>query len=83
MEELGFKEEEDVRFAHCIEGKTQLHLHGNGDILISELCYPVIIGNIYHGTSLAHIYEQMPAALKKFLEEEPCPAREALFPAGV
>lgn len=83
MHELGFKEQADVHFAHCIEGKKQLHLHGNGDILISELCHPVIIGNIYEGTSLANIYKQMPAALQKYLDEEPCPARDALFPAGV
>ncbi|MGG6313698.1 radical SAM protein [Paenibacillus macerans] len=78
--ELGFADQPGVYFSHCIEGKKQLHLHGNGDILISELCYPVIIGNIYEGTSLKEIYAQMPAELKHFLEMEPCPALEALFP---
>lgn len=82
MTELGFKEQPGVYFPHCIEGKKQLHLHGNGDILISELCHPVIIGNIYKGTSLRDIYTDMPAALKDFLDREPCPAREALFPSG-
>ncbi|MNI76745.1 hypothetical protein D3C73_1329950 [compost metagenome] len=80
MEELGFQEQENVYFAHCIEGKTQLHLHGNGDILISELCHPVIIGNIYDGMPLANIYKEMPTALQQFLDQEPCPARDALFP---
>lgn len=83
MEELGFQEQENVHFAHCIEGKTQLHLHGNGDILISELCHPVIIGNIYEGTSLADIYTQMPDGLQQFLAQEPCPAKEALFPTTI
>ncbi|MDT3426994.1 MoaA/NifB/PqqE/SkfB family radical SAM enzyme [Paenibacillus forsythiae] len=80
MEELGFREQPGVYFAHCIEGKKQLHLHGNGDILISELCHPVIIGNIYEGTSLKDIYQPMPAPLEQFLDRQPCPARDALFP---
>ncbi len=80
MEKLGFQEQPGVYFPHCIEGKKQLHLHGNGDILISELCHPVIIGNIYNGTSLKDIYTDMPAPLSKFLEKQPCPALTALFP---
>lgn len=80
MTELDFKEQPGVYFPHCIEGKKQLHLHGNGDILISELCYPVIIGNIYQGTSLTSLYEEMPEPLRDFLDREPCPAYEALFP---
>lgn len=83
MEELGFREQPGVYFSHCIEGKTQLHLHGNGDILISELCHPVVIGNIYNGTSLKDIYNPMPAELERFLDRQPCPARDALFPQGV
>lgn len=83
MEEMGFQEQPGIYFPHCIEGKKQLHLHGNGDILISELCHPVIIGNIYQGDSLAHLYERMPAPLAAFLEKQPCPAREALFPQEV
>ncbi|KAA8999779.1 radical SAM protein [Paenibacillus spiritus] len=83
MDALGFTEQPGVYFPHCIEGKKQLHLHGNGDILISELCHPVIIGNIYSGTSLKDIYQPMPEALADFLERQPCPALDALFPAGV
>lgn len=81
MEELGFQEQPGVYFPHCIEGKKQLHLHGNGDILISELCHPAVIGNIHAGASLRDIYSDMPAALKDYLDREPCPAREALFPS--
>jgi len=83
MEALGFAEQPGVYFPHCIEGKKQLHLHGNGDILISELCHPVIIGNIYKGTSLAELYSNMPAPLAEFLDKQPCPALDALFPQGV
>lgn len=83
MEALGFQEQPGVYFPHCIEGKKQLHLHGNGDILISELCHPVIIGNIYNGTSLKDLYSNMPAPLAQFLDKQPCPALDALFPQGV
>ena len=83
MDALGFEEQPGVYFPHCIEGKKQLHLHGNGDILISELCHPVIIGNIYQGTSLKDLYSNMPAPLAQFLDKLPCPALDALFPQGV
>jgi len=83
MDALGFEEQTGVYFPHCIEGKKQLHLHGNGDILISELCHPVIIGNIYQGTSLKDLYRNMPAPLAQFLDKLPCPALDALFPQGV
>ena len=80
-QELGFEEQPGVYFSNCIEGKKQLHLHGNGDVLISELCYPVIIGNIYKGTVLKDIYKNMPDKLADFLERQPCPALEAMFPS--
>lgn len=83
MDALGFEEQPGVYFPHCIEGKKQLHLHGNGDILISELCHPVIIGNIYNGTSLKDLYSNMPAPLAQFLDKQPCPALDALFPQGI
>lgn len=73
-EKLGFADQPGVYFSRCIEGKKQLHLHGNGDVLISELCYPVVIGNIYHGTSLKDLFTHMPSSLKYFLNTEPCPA---------
>ncbi|MDF2926544.1 MAG: Fe-S oxidoreductase [Paenibacillaceae bacterium] len=79
-EDLGFREQPGVYFPHCIEGKKQLHLHGNGDVLISELCHPVIIGNIYQGTVLKEIFNTMPAALRDYLDRQPCPALSAIFP---
>jgi hypothetical protein len=40
----------------------------------------VVIGNIYKGTKLADIFNSMPPALEDYLQREPCPAREAMFP---
>ncbi|MCK6074606.1 radical SAM protein [Paenibacillus silvae] len=76
---LNLREQPGVYFSNCVDGTKQLHLHGNGDILICELCHPVVIGNIYKGTSLRDIYKQQPAALTDFLEKRPCPAYDALF----
>jgi MoaA/NifB/PqqE/SkfB family radical SAM enzyme len=78
-EQLNLREQPGVYFSNCVDGTKQLHLHGNGDILICELCHPVVIGNIYSGTSLKDIYKQQPAALTDFLEKRPCPAYDALF----
>lgn len=72
-----------VHLSHCVDGKKQLHLHGNGDVLICELCHPVVIGNIYQGTSLKDIYANKPPQLAEFLEKLPCPALDALFPEGL
>ncbi|OWR31879.1 radical SAM protein [Saccharibacillus sp. O23] len=82
MDQLGFQEEPGVYFSNCVDGKKQLHLHGNGDILICELCRPEVIGNVYEGTDLKTIYANRPKALADFLERLPCPAYDALFPAG-
>ncbi|MCM3173014.1 radical SAM protein [Paenibacillus sp. MER 99-2] len=79
-DQLGFREEPGVYFSNCVDGTKQLHLHGNGDILICELCHPVVIGNIYQGTTLIDIYSNQPRALSDFLEKLPCPAYDALFP---
>ncbi|TDL67719.1 radical SAM protein [Paenibacillus amylolyticus] len=78
-EQLNLREQPGVYFSNCVDGTKQLHLHGNGDILICELCHPVVIGNIYNGTSLKDIYAQQPPALTEFLEKRPCPAYDALF----
>ncbi|CAM3307999.1 radical SAM protein [Paenibacillus taichungensis] len=78
-EQLGLREQPGVYFSNCVDGTKQLHLHGNGDILICELCHPVVIGNIYEGTSLKDIYTKQPQALMDYLEKQPCPAYDALF----
>ncbi|MEO3944096.1 radical SAM protein [Gorillibacterium sp. CAU 1737] len=77
---LGLPQGDNIFYSHCIDGKTQLHLHGNGDVLICELCHPVVIGNIYSGTDLNTIYRDRPAALDSYLKKLPCPALDALFP---
>lgn len=79
--QLGLQEQAGVYFSNCVDGKKQLHLHGNGDVLICELCHPVIIGNIYEGTVLKDIYTHQPEPLAHFLEQLPCPAYDALFPS--
>lgn len=76
-ERWGLNRGKRVHVANCVEGRCQLHLHANGDILISELCYPVMIGNVFEGTSLKNIYIDMPKPLRKYLEARPCPALAA------
>ncbi|WP_425415641.1 radical SAM protein [Paenibacillus oryzae] len=78
-ERLDFKEGPHVHLTHCIEGKTQLHLHGNGDIIISELCHPVVIGNVYRDLSLRTVYQNRPKPLSDFLNKLPCPAYDSLY----
>ncbi|PPK71203.1 radical SAM protein [Actinokineospora auranticolor] len=48
-----------VIYASCIEGKAQLHLHSNGDVMICELGNPDVIGNVFDTDMLA-IYENSP-----------------------
>ncbi|CAA9379061.1 MAG: hypothetical protein AVDCRST_MAG66-306 [uncultured Pseudonocardia sp.] len=48
-----------VIYASCIEGKAQLHLHSNGDVMICELGNPDVIGNVFDQDMLA-IYETSP-----------------------
>lgn len=83
VEDLGLPRQEGVYYSNCIDGKTQLHLHGNGDVLICELCHPVIIGNIYSGTDLGTLYDNRPKALDDYLRKLPCPALDALFPQRI
>lgn len=57
-----------VIYASCIEGKAQLHLHSNGDVLICELGAPEVIGNIF-GKDLLSIYEESPK-LQEFVQSK-------------
>jgi MoaA/NifB/PqqE/SkfB family radical SAM enzyme len=58
-----FKEIEEVYkkgkifFPYCVEGKNQLHLHSNGDILICDIGKPTVLGNIFTGDSLSTFLE--------------------------
>jgi MoaA/NifB/PqqE/SkfB family radical SAM enzyme len=58
-----------VRVAHCIEGKSQLHLHSNGDVLICELGNPDVIGNVFE-RPLADIFASPSEKLKAFLSSK-------------
>lgn len=57
-----------VVYASCIEGKAQLHLHSNGDVLICELGNPEVIGNVFD-TELLTLYQQS-AALQAFVQSK-------------
>jgi MoaA/NifB/PqqE/SkfB family radical SAM enzyme len=57
-----------VVYASCIEGKAQLHLHSNGDVMICELGCPEVIGNVFDQSMLT-IYETS-ARLKQFIERK-------------
>lgn len=71
---LGFAavKKNNVFFPDCIEGKNQLHLHCNGDILICELGCPTVIGNVFKGTDLNLIHQKMPKELKEFISNHSC-----------
>jgi MoaA/NifB/PqqE/SkfB family radical SAM enzyme len=57
-----------VIYASCIEGKAQLHLHSNGDVMICELGNPDVIGNVFV-TDILSMYEESPK-LKAFIEKK-------------
>ncbi|WCD88433.1 GTP 3',8-cyclase [Streptomyces xanthophaeus] len=57
-----------VIYASCIEGKAQLHLHSNGDVMICELGAPEVIGNIFE-MPLLTMYEESPK-LKEFVQSK-------------
>jgi MoaA/NifB/PqqE/SkfB family radical SAM enzyme len=54
--------------ASCIEGKAQLHLHSNGDVMICELGNPDVIGNVFT-TDIMDMYRESPQ-LKAFIEKK-------------
>jgi MoaA/NifB/PqqE/SkfB family radical SAM enzyme len=55
-----------VIYSSCIEGKAQLHLHSNGDVMICELGNPDVIGNVLT-TDMMTIYESSPR-LQAFIQ---------------
>ena len=57
-----------VIYASCIEGKAQLHLHSNGDVMICELGNPDVIGNVW-ATDIVEMYRES-AKLKAFIEKK-------------
>jgi MoaA/NifB/PqqE/SkfB family radical SAM enzyme len=82
-----------VVYASCIEGKAQLHLHSNGDVMICELGNPEVIGNVF-STDMLTMYEESPrlkAFIQKKHEEETfscfrhfdTPAQKSKNPGGI
>jgi len=57
-----------VVYASCIEGKAQLHLHSNGDVMICELGNPEVIGNVF-ATSMLTMYQES-ERLKAFVQSK-------------
>lgn len=55
-----------VIYSSCIEGKAQLHLHSNGDVMICELGNPDVIGNVFE-TDMLTMYETSPR-LQAFIQ---------------
>lgn len=61
-----------IHFPSCVEGRRQLHLHNNGDVLICELGYPVVINNIFKGKSLSEMLADPPDNLVEFVKSHKC-----------
>ncbi|WP_305788039.1 radical SAM protein [Symbioplanes lichenis] len=57
-----------VIYASCIEGKAQLHLHSNGDVMICELGNPDVIGNVFE-TDMLRMYDESPK-LREFVQKK-------------
>lgn len=64
---LHYLKQGGVHFPSCIEGRNQLHVHSNGDVLICELGHPVVIANLNEGTRLNDLLQNKPPALEEFL----------------
>jgi hypothetical protein len=58
----------NIHFPSCVEGRNQLHLHSNGDVLICELGHPKVIGSLVNGTQLNELLTNKPPELIDFLE---------------
>lgn len=61
-----------IYFPSCIDGKNQLHLHSNGDVLICELGYPQVLGNIFEGLDLKSVMIDSYVELKDFATSHKC-----------
>jgi MoaA/NifB/PqqE/SkfB family radical SAM enzyme len=58
-------EHPNLVMSNCVEGKSQLHLHSDGAVMICELGAPEIVGNIFE-TDLLSIYDGS-TALQEFV----------------
>jgi MoaA/NifB/PqqE/SkfB family radical SAM enzyme len=64
--------QDGIYFPNCVEGKSQLHLHGNGEILICDIGNPVVVGNIKKGDSLKTILSHKSAELAALTKQCAC-----------
>lgn len=53
----------------CIEGKAQLHVHSNGDVMICELGCPEVIGNVFEDDLLA-LFTAPGSRLQEFIQRK-------------
>lgn len=65
---LSFIAAGSIHFPSCIEGRNQLHVHSNGDVLICELGHPKVIASLKDGSRLNDLLTNKPPALIDFLE---------------
>jgi MoaA/NifB/PqqE/SkfB family radical SAM enzyme len=53
----------------CIEGKAQLHVHSNGDVMICELGCPEVIGNVFDDDLLT-LFNAPGSRLQQFIQKK-------------
>lgn len=53
----------------CIEGKAQLHIHSNGDVMICELGCPEVIGNVFDDDLLT-LFKTPGSRLQQFVRKK-------------
>lgn len=65
-------EERQIYFPKCIDGRNQFHLHSNGDVLVCELGYPLVLGNVFRGFELNNVVDVCYRQLKDFKDHHQC-----------
>ncbi len=65
---MSYLQSGQIHFPSCVEGRNQLHLHSNGDVLICELGHPKVIGSLVDGVRLNELLTNKPQELVDFLE---------------
>jgi MoaA/NifB/PqqE/SkfB family radical SAM enzyme len=58
---------QNVHFGKCIDGKKQLEIHSNGDVIICALGYPIVIANAFDKPeNLSLLITNPPPVLEEF-----------------
>lgn len=60
-----------VHFTKCIEGHHQFHLNNNGDLIVCDIGFPYVLGNIKDGLDLSNLDFSTPE-MKNFHKEHGC-----------